>query len=73
MNIFHKSHHWKTLFSFKKKKIQEDMVMDDFIYLEYVHLTIYINFFLLPLVVVFEKKKKSLTGTLENAFFAFRI
>ena len=45
--------------------------MDDFIYLEYVHLTIYINFFLLPLVVF--EKKKSLTGTLENAFFAFRI
>ena len=38
-----------------KKKFQRDMVMDNFVYLLYMYLTIYIHFMLLSLVD-FEKK-----------------
>ena len=54
-----------------KKKFQRDMVMDNFVYLLYMYLTIYVHFILLSLVDFEKKIFYWLTGTLKNAFFDY--
>ena len=47
------------------------MLVDDFIYLVYVHLTIYIHFVLIPLVVFEKQIIQELNGNLKDAFFDY--
>ena len=47
------------------------MLVDDFIYLVYVHLTIYIHFVLISLVVFEKQIIQELNGNLKDAFFDY--
>ena len=47
------------------------MLVDDFIYLVYVHLTIYIHFVLISLVVFEKQIIQELNGNLKDAFFYY--